>query len=104
MADTSWTKGPYLLSGHVVYALEEFRDRRGRYEQRNRITIQVDGGPDTPKEEVDAVKALLSAAPDMAEALTKCMHAFSTMSYSNGAIREAEDAARAALAKAMGEQ
>ena len=39
------------------------------------------------------------AAEKLVEALSSCKYAFSTMSYSNGAIREAEDSIRTAIAE-----
>ena len=46
---------------------------------------------------------LIVAAPDLLEACHKFLYAMKTSGMSNGAIRAAEDACRAAIAKAEGE-
>ena len=53
---------------------------------------------------MDANARLISAAPDLLEALEAVMDSHKTSNMSNGAIREAEEMARAAIAKAYGKE
>lgn len=57
-----------------------------------------DGG-DVERKAEDAAR-LISAAPDLLGACKTFLQAMSTSGASNGAIRSAEDSARAAIAKA----
>jgi hypothetical protein len=51
----------------------------------------------------EANARLIAAAPDMLAALEACLDAWDTTSISNGAIRTAREATRAAIANAKGE-
>jgi DNA-binding LacI/PurR family transcriptional regulator len=60
---------------------------------------------DPPPENTEYVRAdKAAAAPALVEALEKCRHAFATISASNGATREAEQAMEDALRAANGEE
>jgi len=60
--------GEWLCGGTLVYELEEFRDR-GKPSLRNRWWAYVQGYPDTPKEELEAVARMMHAAPKLLAAL-----------------------------------
>ena len=65
----AWTPGPWLTTDSgTVYALEDYRGRF-KIEQRNRFSVQINAGPETPQYEVKANAQLISAAPALYEAL-----------------------------------
>ena len=56
--------GVWLREGTTVYALETAPGWRGRPEQRNRFSLQVIGGPSTPREELEQIAQMVVAVPD----------------------------------------
>jgi len=48
-------------SGNLLYTLEQIGWRRGEPVEQNRLMVRVDGGPNTPPEEVAALTAHLEA-------------------------------------------
>lgn len=115
------TPGPWLRIGAFVYALMHAGWRRGEEQFKNRINIQISADRDCPIEELEAVVALVQAAPDLLEALQALLSAefdpagcTSEIVNDKQAFKEflaqceaktksAEDKARAAIAKATGE-
>ena len=105
----AWTKGPWLIAGETfIYALNAERYRV------NRFTASVDGGFDddhqrTSKGELSANAHLISAAPELYEALKDwvSLHGSANAAELVKAFGDEEAecilAARAALAKARGE-
>lgn len=69
------TPGPYQmvasLGAVAVYALE----KGGRGRERNRMYAQVQGGPDTPADELVATAQLFAAAPTLLALLKRADHA-----------------------------
>lgn len=109
---TKHTPGPWLREGTSVYALQQDGWRKGEPCMVNRFYAQVQfgraGGELTPHEEVEANARLISAAPELLEALE-----WAVMSYNIGYSKlirgqndehcAAVDRLRAALKKARGE-
>jgi hypothetical protein len=63
-------------------------------------TCNFDGGK--REQEAEANASLIAAAPELLEACSLLLEALRSSNVSNGLIRSAEDAARAAIAKARG--
>ncbi len=93
------TPGPWLLSGDLVYALDETATA-------NRFSARIEGGYEinyrrhpvrTHDAELQANARLIAAAPDLLEALVEMERAFGAECSGGPAVR-----ARAAIAKARG--
>lgn len=76
---TGHTPGPWMRDGATVYALEMERG-----EVRNRFCAQVQRGPETPGEELEANTRLMTAAPDMAEALVDARFCIEAIAHQRG--------------------
>lgn len=58
-----------VAGGTFVFSLEECGYRKGSPRYRNRFSAQIQGGPDTPKEELEANARLFAASKRMLELL-----------------------------------
>jgi len=91
----NYTKGEWEVDRHTVYAL-------GKYGS-NRFSAHIqhgwDGGEETPQAELEANAHLISAAPELYEALKALTSYVSIMGYFKP---EKQEQFRKALAKAEG--
>jgi hypothetical protein len=102
MSEPKFTKGPWKREGAFVYALQHYGWRRGVEETFcNRFSAGFSVGPGCSEEELIANARLAEAAPDLLEALINLLK---THEGEGGTRYHAGDIARAAIAKALGEQ
>lgn len=69
MSGTKFTPWPWEVDGNTVYALHRVVGERGAARMVNRFWATVKLGPDCSPEEATANANLISAAPDLYEAL-----------------------------------
>lgn len=100
---SKYTKTPWLRSDLTVYALEYVGRRKGIEQFRNRFSLLVQGSPDTPKEELEAVARLIEAAPELLEALKLALEHLDTLYPTARGDDFLVDTCVAAIAKATGE-
>lgn len=96
----------FEVAGTTVYALEFDSWRKGQEQMRNRVWASVYGFRDTPKEEVEAVAKMFSAAPELFKALIDLLPFAEIAAVRAGIDPDQEKdfiAARAAICKALGE-
>lgn len=67
------TPGPYLREDRTIYALEHAGWRKGKELFQNRFYAGFQGGPNTPKEEVEATAAYFQVAANNFDALVKAL-------------------------------
>lgn len=63
--ESKHTAGEWFHDGTTVYALEHHGWSKGEEVMRNRFWAGVQGGPETPKVEVEANARLFHAAPEL---------------------------------------
>lgn len=93
MIERKFTPGPWMLSGRTVYALND--------QGFNRFSALVQDAH-APAYELNANARLIAAAPELLEALEQAVTSMQDSGYQNSHV--AVRAARAAIAKATGEQ
>lgn len=63
------TSTPWKREGTTIYSLESIGYRKGVERFQNRFYVNVQAGPQTPYEEVEANARLIVVAPDMKQML-----------------------------------
>ena len=99
---SKFTKGPWKVESHSVFALIHDGWRKGEETFKNRFWLSVYGDKDCPKEEIDANAALISAAPEMYEVLKECLNFMSLCTLVEDSDLQTYLKARRALQKAEG--
>jgi hypothetical protein len=97
---TGYTKGPWLLDGRTIYALND--------EGVNRFYASVQDAH-APAYELNANARLIASAPDLLEALEDMLSGWKYIRSSHGDLYgvgwdRAQDKAIAAIARAKGEE
>jgi len=99
MSEANHTPGPWKAWCRSVYY------EGGEWPKSDFLQWEIEGPeiPDGRGSYYQADAQLIAAAPDLLEALEACLETWKTTGVSNGAIEDAKQQARAAIAKAKGE-
>jgi hypothetical protein len=107
--NTKHTPGPWRISnGNFANLIEGYSGRHhGEWDDGFRAVASAQhceptGNYVNERENAEANARLIAAAPELLEACSLLLEALRSSNVSNGLIRSAEDAARAAIAKARG--
>ena len=98
MSAEKHTPGPWLIQGNTVYALMHHVWRKGVELFKNRFSVQLSFDSSCSKEEIEATKQLIAAAPDLLDALQSIIEDIDSEFGTDCDYNKA----RAAIAKATG--
>ena len=101
MSAAKHTPGPWLIEGRTIYSLMHHGWNRGVEVLKNRFWASCYHDRSVTDEEAEANARLIAAAPELLEALQMFLDDYES---SEGDAQSCARVARAAIAKATGEQ